>query len=113
MPEINQAFRSGNLALANFKVTTACFNPSQLNGQTTIVTASSTQLCPGAAFPPDSTTQIGIPSLLDSGQIFKIYGDQLCHGYGLARFANLRQNLLEVEKLSDEQFCQTFFIQVE
>jgi hypothetical protein len=59
--------------------------------------------------PPDHQNPIEIKSIVDSGTRFKIYGDTLCSGFSLGEYSHLKQNKLSVEKLTDEDFCTTYF----
>ncbi len=52
---------------------------------------------------------VEIKSLVDSGTRFRIFNDRFCSGLDLPEYSNLKENRLSVEKLSDVQFCQTFF----
>ncbi len=52
---------------------------------------------------------IQIKSLIDSGTIFTVYNDALCNQYQLSTYPQIRTNILEVEKLSTQEFCQSFF----
>ncbi len=54
--------------------------------------------------------KIEIKSLVDSGTRFNIYNDKLCHQHVIHRYQNLKQNYLSVEKLSNQLFCETFFM---
>jgi len=50
-----------------------------------------------------------IKSLIDGGLIFHVYNDKLCSQYKLGTYPNIKNNILNVETLSDQEFCQEFF----
>jgi len=50
-----------------------------------------------------------IKSLIDGGSIFNVYNDKLCSQYELETYPHIQNNILSVEDLSDEEFCQAFF----
>lgn len=109
--DINQAMRSQNYQIKNLTVNTRCFDLTELNEETTIITDSSTALCEGQDLSSLEDMPISaIPSLLDSGAIFTVYNDRLCAGYGLDRFISIGDEILRVEKINDENFCQSFLI---
>lgn len=54
--------------------------------------------------------RIEIKSLVDSGTRFNIYNDRLCHQHVIHRYQNLKKDYLSVEKLSDQLFCETYFM---
>lgn len=56
---------------------------------------------------PEKTTQI--KSLIDTGTIFTVYNDRLCSQYQLGAYPSIKRNLMAVEKLSDQEFCESFF----
>lgn len=58
---------------------------------------------------PSSNFVTEINSLTDSGTRFRIYNDTLCSSFDLPTYPNVKDNIFDVENLSDEQFCETFF----
>jgi len=50
-----------------------------------------------------------IKSLIDGGLIFNVYNDQLCSQYELGTYPTIKENILNLENLSDQEFCQNFF----
>lgn len=56
---------------------------------------------------PNLTTQI--KSLTDSGTIFTIYNDKLCSQYTLNPYPNIKKNVMAVESLSNQEFCENLF----
>ena len=54
---------------------------------------------------------IVIPSLSDGGTLQRIFNDKLCSAYTLSNFPfGFTLNDFNVEKLTERQFCQKFFI---
>lgn len=54
-----------------------------------------------------TTTQIR--SLIDAGLIFVVYNERLCSQYELGTYPSVKKNILAVETLSNQEFCQSFF----
>lgn len=50
-----------------------------------------------------------IKSLIDGGLMFNVYNDKLCSQYELGTYPDIKKNILNVENLSDQEFCQSFF----
>lgn len=50
-----------------------------------------------------------IKSLIDGGLIFHVYNDKLCSKYELGTYPDIKENILNVDDLSDQEFCQGFF----
>ena len=112
--DINRAMSSQDYQIKNITVNTRCLDLTQLNENTTIITDSSTALCDGQDLSSLEDVPISaIPSLLDSGAIFTIYNDRLCAGYGLNRFSRIGNEIMRVEKINNESFCQSFLIRAE
>lgn len=107
IPEINQAFQTKKYQIQNVTVRSGCIEP--IAGENTIVIAHATvQPCEGTAESLPIYTQI--PSLLDSGGIYKIYNDVLCGGHDLGRFSSVRKMVFAVEHLETSELCKHFVI---
>lgn len=59
--------------------------------------------------PIDDTSFIEIKSLIDSGTRFLIYNDKLCSKYDLNPYPHVKENKFAVEKLTNNEFCRSFF----
>ena len=112
MQELQHSLQSGRYAVANFTVDTACL-PSGLDwNTTTVVTDSTTVACEDNQSLTDfqSSPPSAIASLIDSGAIFTVYNDQLCAQQGLGNSLFVRKNVFDFSKLSDQEFCRSFFV---
>jgi hypothetical protein len=109
--EIHQAIQTHKPALGNVSFDTNCVDLSTINKDTIIITEAIGTECPGKTLPAGVTaTKVAIPSLLDSGAIFRVYNDTFCSKYNLPGFSQVNQRrMLDVEKLSDEEFCRNLF----
>ena len=60
----------------------------------------------------DFSKHIAIGQLKDSGAIYNIVNDNVCSNFELRRFVgNVKFNDLDIEKLSDKDFCEKFVIE--
>lgn len=60
--------------------------------------------------PDNSEVSSEIKSLIDGGTIFTVHNDILCSEYNLGSYPRVNsRNYLNVESLSDQDFCETFF----
>ena len=112
MQELQHSLQSGRYAVANFTVDTACL-PSGLDwNTTTVVTDSTTVACEDNQSLTDfqSSPSSAIASLIDSGAIFTVYNDQLCAQHELGNSLFVRKNVFDFSKLSDQEFCRSFFV---
>lgn len=113
LPDVQNAFRSKSFTMAHWQVRNTCFDPSEVQEDTIVISAAANPDCPGDqqvsgdasknAFP-----QTAIPSLLDSGALFSIHNDVVCGGHDLGRFSHVTQNVFAVDTLDDAMFCQSF-----
>lgn len=104
MPQVKNAFITGNIHLGNVTFTSCDKNPHF--PKNTIVIEDS--LCGNS----DSTTHTSIPLILDGGTAYKIYNDTLCKSYGLKPYpSDLTLSLLQVEHLAPKAFCEAFITQ--
>lgn len=86
---------------------TSCLR-NQLS-QNTVIIASADFTCHGLK----NTEAHTIVQLADSGSIYNIFNDQLCSAYTLSRYVKDITFLdLEINKLSDEQFCRKYIINI-
>lgn len=54
---------------------------------------------------------IVIANLHDSGAVYTLYGDTFCSRFNLPAYSHVQKNVLAVEALSDQDFCEQFFVQ--
>ena len=112
--DINSAFLTKNYVIGNVRVTSECLSTSNDPNDVYIAFATvgfcEDQQNAESLLIDRNTRYTQIPSLLDSGGIFKIYNDTLCSGHDLGRFSSIQKNVFAVEQLSDAAFCQNFVI---
>lgn len=108
---INRQTANQTFELGPVRIATDCINSTDLSSNKVVIAGNSVAFCSTQEPLAVGSRQISIPSLLDSGTIFTIYNDQLCRPYGLDKFAHVDTNVFAVEKLSNEEFCRSFFIQ--
>ena len=105
---IYRSAQTQNYQLANFTLYKDC--PTQklleLGDQVVIVDPVKEPCIPSS---DNQASILEIKALVDSGTRFRIYNDRLCNRFLLTSYPNLHQNKFAVEKLSDEDFCTTFF----
>lgn len=119
LPMIRDNLQNGEYAFGNVRFTDECvpINYNETNGvaiaergRATCLPENLTEqeqakfdraLVPGEA--------LSISSPLDSGEIFWLYGDNLCQDKNLTTYINARHlSELNVEQLTNEQFCHTW-----
>lgn len=55
------------------------------------------------------TNRLTIPAVLDSGEQYRLHGDQLCNDYKLKSYVHLgSSSQLALDKMSVQEFCQTW-----
>lgn len=109
LPQIHQAYNSKEYSVNGVHVVGECFSPKNLSDAVAIVDAR-TPFCDGESDADvNVNTEVAILSLLDSGSIFKIYNDSTCRKYGLPRFSHITEDVFNIESLSQETFCKSFF----
>ncbi len=59
---------------------------------------------------PLEQSHIELLSVVDSGTRFSVYNDQLCDDVALPDYLKIKKNVFAVEKLSDAEFCSSFFV---
>ncbi len=60
---------------------------------------------------PVGVIRDSIPRLSDNGEVFAIYNDSVCTPYALKAYtSNLSRNDFLIEKLTPQQFCETFIL---
>lgn len=106
--DVQAAYTNEAYSFANFTVLNKCYDQN-LGQNTTAFVHQSTQPCDSQ---DDYTTEhvIAIPSLLDSGAIYRVHNDTFCSNFSLQRFSHITENRFFVENLSKNDFCTTFFI---
>jgi len=106
LEKINQAFKTETYQLENFEVLGERCVPQDENN-IIYMAHSNVRPCEGNDSPLNYNQ---IPSLLDSGGIYRVYQDKLCENYDLARFITIKENVFNFKTMSDLDFCQNFII---
>ncbi len=113
-PGISAALNSNLYIIDNLEVRENCFDPELIIENPLVLVQRHIGNCAGV---DESSTQytdkISIPSLLDSGEVVRVYGDTLCSQYPLNSYSQVTTNSFTIETLSDKDFCQTYFIRYE
>ncbi|AKM81436.1 MAG: Glycosyl transferase family 39 [Candidatus Pacebacteria bacterium GW2011_GWF2_38_9] len=104
---INQAFQSEDYKLANFEVFGERCVPETIPDNTIYISHSNSRPCDGSDSPLRYTQ---IPSLIDGGGIYRIYNDRSCGDFSLNRFLSIREDLFDLDKLNNQEFCQNFIV---
>ncbi|HYD35336.1 MAG TPA: hypothetical protein VD999_04675 [Vitreimonas sp.] len=109
MPAIQQTMSDHSYQLGNVRFVTDCIDLTQLNDTTTIISEASNTFCNSGtkADVPTAISVTNIPSLFDSGAIYKVYNDQLCSTETMQGFSQITDlKHLQVEKLDTPEFCR-------
>ncbi|MCA9369342.1 hypothetical protein KC721_03510, partial [Candidatus Woesebacteria bacterium] len=104
---ITTAYQEKKYSLDNFLITNTCYQPQADSSVVSIVNRA-TPTCDGSKT-EKASTDTAIPSLIDSGAIYRLYNDSLCSGYPLGTFSHISTNNFYVEKLTNTDFCSSFF----
>jgi uncharacterized membrane protein len=111
LPAIHQAYQKWAFVLGNVTMKAACIDFSTLNEHSVIISESINVPCleEGKNKPSFQPVITQIASPYDNNSIFKIYNDPLCSKYQINNFPTVaNRSQLDVEKLSDQEFCQHF-----
>jgi uncharacterized membrane protein len=102
---IRAASRSKKYSINNIHIVTDCPDPSLAQTVTTVINAESESCLKKF----DGLPKIEIKSPIDSGTKYVIINDRLCSQYQLKRYPYIKQNVLNVERNSDWDFCLNYF----
>jgi hypothetical protein len=113
LDQIKDSINSGVYQINNLTVTSNCFDPSIVGDNKTYIVHSTIPNCAqmlNSTDSPDSPTTMksSIVSLIDAGAVYFVYNDQLCDGYLRPRYSHVTNNVFEIEKLNDRDFCENF-----
>lgn len=109
LPAIQQAFQQKKFQFENVEIDTRCFDTRNLGPNDVVITEASNTPCENHQ-PSKEVKQSAIASLMDSGSIYRIYNDQLCTQYNLRGYTQVNQRrLLDIDHLSNEEFCEAYF----
>lgn len=105
--QVNLAARTKEFQVNNILIASSCpLDMDKLDNNTTVFTYLFKRPCePNINI--ETTTEI--KSLIDAGTIFTVYNDHLCSEYNLGLYPSIRKNILAVEDLSNQDFCESFF----
>lgn len=105
--QINKAFQNKTYELNNFQVLGERCVPTVIPDGTIYISHSNSRPCEGLDSPLRYTQ---LPSLIDGGGIYRIYNDLSCSDFSLSRFPTIREDLFDLDKLENQEFCQSFVI---
>ena len=105
--QINTAAQTKKFEISNTQIASACPIDIEDTADDTTVFVHITKKPCQANENEQTTTRI--KSLIDAGLIFEVHNDSLCSQYELGRYPDIKKNILEVEKLNNQEFCQSFF----
>lgn len=108
---VSAALKEGTYRYQNFEAQGSCFDPALLSKYSVVMMIRNQGFCASVdESAPAVRDRLSIVSLIDSGEVVKVYGDRLCSQYPLDAYSRVSSNVFAVEKLSDEEFCRNFFI---
>lgn len=100
--QIGQKIRAGDYRWQNVEFYTDCSTDNDLDSNNLQI-YNTIKNCD---FPGSWVT---IPQLADGGEVYRIYGDNVCRNYELSRYpSGLSPKDLGVEKLTEVDFCQKY-----
>jgi hypothetical protein len=105
--QVNLAAQTKKFQINNTLIASNCpIDIAETNEDTTVFVYFFKKPCaPGKN--NEKTTEI--KSFIDGGSIFTVYNDNLCSKYDLGGYPDIKENVLNIEELSDQEFCQSFF----
>jgi NAD(P)-dependent dehydrogenase (short-subunit alcohol dehydrogenase family) len=103
--EIQSAKLSQSYQLHNFEIRSTC--PESLNPEVIYIVSYMHEGCDMV----ETQVPVNISALIDSNDVYRIYGDTLCSATTLPNYPLVTENKLNAAALSDTEFCQTFFTQ--
>ncbi len=113
--KIAQAVNEQTWQLNDVKFKASCINSKDVEDDKIILYENRFNLCAGGYGLADRGNEqiyndvISIPAINDSGEIFRIYNDQLCQNEKLGQFINPKNlTLFDLGKLNSSQFCQAW-----
>lgn len=116
LPALHAAYLQKNYKIANVRIADGCFDQQWAATQsgTVVMVGSLVVPCANAEKTPTATTSaqlqpISLSSVIDSGGMFAIYHDNFCSQKSLGHYVDITKNLFAVEKLSNQDFCDSFF----
>jgi len=104
--QISQSMKTRKYEINTIKIEGGCTDEVRSLTDTTVFVFLPKQPCEPEADPAKTTE---IKSLIDTGTIFTVFNDNLCSQYNLNPYPNIKKNVMAVEKLTDQEFCENFF----
>lgn len=110
LQEIHQAYKSDIYKINNITISGECLNlEPTLNPDVIVIADYRKEKCEeNLAFKP-TIPGVQIASLIDSGARYLIYNDDLCRSFELNKSTYVKTNIFDIEKISPETFCLSFF----
>jgi len=117
--EIRDQLLKNTYTINNLTVVNSCVNFSTIPLDAIVIRDVEMTICDSKVDPAQASSSsnakelrsfITLPAVKDNGELYRIYSDTLCSGYPLSTFISPRKkSQFAVEKLSDEEFCKTWF----
>lgn len=110
LSEIHNSYQSDIYKIGNITISGECLNQeATLNPNLIVIADYRKQSCEKNPSIKPNVSSIQIASLIDSGARYIIYNDELCKKFQLNKSTYINKNIFDLEKLSVETFCQSFF----
>lgn len=113
LSEIKQSYEMNQYTLGKLTVDNRCVSKRDIQQGTVVIAAASIPFCEESEiikFTKPVLTS-AIQSLLDSGEQFIIYNDEICTNYALNSSIHVKTDAFAIETLGEKEFCETFFTQ--
>ncbi len=104
--QVSESMHSRKYAINSIHVEGGCTEEVKTSENKKVVVYSMKEPCQPAV---NSSAKVEIKSLIDSGTIFTIYNDTLCQDYNLGSYSHVKKNVFNIENLSNQEFCESFF----
>lgn len=105
IPQLSSQFRSSTIAFEGVTFTPCGASDTQHS------TTATTIYDVGCSNIPEGTHR-SITTLVDAGEMYKIFNDAVCQTYQLKLYADhISINNFDIERLSEKQFCETYISQ--
>lgn len=110
LPQIHKAYQSDIYKIGKITISGECLNlETTLNPNVIVIADYRKEKCEKNPVVKPTVSPIQIASLIDSGARYLIYNDGLCRHFDLNKSTYVKTNVFDVEKLSAETFCLSFF----
>ncbi len=108
LSSVHDAYLHNDFKLGNVNILGTCFDAQGAVTQSGTVVLVDYRVPPCEGQPSPAQPPLLISSLIDSGGVYKLYGDTLCAKAELHPYMHVTENVFDVEHLSNEKFCESF-----